>query len=127
MESMMKQWLISAFLLPWIAIGSLAWAHGVAEPRHGGMVQPAADRSFELVSTANGAAIYIDDHGEEIRPVGWGGKLTVLNGSVKVEVPLAVESDRLEAKGVKLKKGSKVVAVLTTHQKKVVTVRFTVR
>jgi hypothetical protein len=110
----------------WLLTASLAAAHGIAEPRFGGVVQEAADRSFELVSTPTGVSIYIDDHGELVRPVGWSGKLTVLQGSKKFDLPLAVAGDKLEAKGVKLKKGAKVVAVLSTHQKKPVTVRFTV-
>jgi hypothetical protein len=122
----MKKQLIGALSGLLIVVGNLAWAHGVANPKYGGVVQEAADRSFELVSTPNGAAIYIDDHGAQVTPVGWSGKITVLNGSKKVEVPLTVVGDKLEAKGVKLAKGAKVVAVLTTIKQQVVTVRFVV-
>jgi len=38
-----------------------------------------------------------------------------------------VAGDRLEAKGVKLAKGAKAVAALTTANKKAITVRFTVK
>lgn len=108
------------------ALSTSSLAHGLAEPRFGGVVQEAADRSFELVATANGAAIYIDDHGELVTPVNWSGRITVVNGVKKVEAPLALVGNKLEAKGVKLKRGTRVVAVITTIQKQVVTIRFVV-
>jgi hypothetical protein len=47
-------------------------------------------------------------------PTGLKGKLTVLNGAEKSEADLVVAGDKLEAKGVKLAKGAKVVAALVT-------------
>ncbi|MDP3310314.1 MAG: hypothetical protein Q8S56_05030, partial [Polaromonas sp.] len=58
---------------------------------------------------------------------GLSGKLTVLNGAEKSEAELKpAGGNKLEAKGVKLNKGAKVVAVLNMG-KKPVTVRFTVK
>jgi hypothetical protein len=51
----------------------------------------------------------------------------VLDGSRKSEAPLLATADRLEAKGVKLAAGAKVVAAVTTPGKKAITVRFIVR
>jgi hypothetical protein len=104
-----------------------AHAHGGAKARHGGVVATASDLGFELVATPDGAVIFVDDHGKAVAPAGMAGKLTVLNGAEKSEAPLAAAGDKLEAKGVKLAAGSKVVAALTTSAKKVITVRFTVR
>lgn len=104
-----------------------ALAHGDIKPRHGGVVSAAGDLHFELVSTSTGAAIYIDDHGKSVAPTGMTGKLTVLTGTEKSEADLVVAGDKLEAKGLKLVKGAKVVAALTTPAKKTVTVRFTVK
>jgi hypothetical protein len=104
-----------------------ALAHGGAAPKHGGVVQTASDLSFELVGTADGAVIYVEDHGKALAPTGFSGKLTVLNGTEKSEAPITVAADKLEAKGVKLGKGTKVVAALTTPKQKAITVRFTVR
>jgi hypothetical protein len=106
---------------------NVATAHGSAQARHGGVVAMASDLGFELVSTPDGAAIYVEDHGKPMAPTGMTGKLTVLNGSEKSEAALAVAGDKLEAKGVKLAAGSKVVAALTTPGKKAITVRFTVK
>jgi hypothetical protein len=122
--------LVSAACLA-LGLGALgmpaALAHGSATPKHGGIVQTVGDLGFELVSTADGVALYVDDHGKPVAPAGIAGKLTVLNGTQKSEADLVAAGDRLEAKGIKLTKGAKVVAALTTAQKKAVTVRFTVR
>jgi hypothetical protein len=102
-------------------------AHGGGEPLYGGVVATASDLTFELVGTDDGAVIYVADHGKPIAPTGMSGKLTVLNGTEKSEGTLALAGDKLEAKGVKLAKGSKAVAALTTAQQKAITVRFTVK
>lgn len=104
-----------------------AMAHGDNKPRHGGVVATAGDLHFELVTAPTGAWIYIDDHGKPLAPTGMSGKLTVLQGTEKSEAPLVVANDRLEAKGVKLAAGAKVVAALTTPARKAITVRFTVK
>lgn len=107
---------------------SPAMAHGAAKPQHGGVVQTAADLSFELVGTANGATIYVIDHDDTYETKGMTGKLTVLNGSEKSEAELKPAGDnKLEATGVKLGKGAKVVAALMTSGKQTITVRFAVK
>ena len=104
------------------------FAHGDAKPQHGGIVRTASDLSFELVAAADGAALYILDHGKDYDTAGASGKLTVLNGADKSEADLQpAGGNKLEAKGVKLVKGTKVVALITTNSKKTVTVRFTVK
>jgi hypothetical protein len=104
-----------------------AMAHGTAVARHGGAVATASDLDFELVSTPAGAAIYVEDHGKPMAPTGLKGKLTVLNGGQKSEADLVVAGNRLEAKGIQLAKGAKVVAALVTPAAKAITVRFTVK
>lgn len=124
---MMKQ-LLTVVVLGLSALSfNLAMAHGDAKARHGGAVAMASDLGFELVGTPDGAVIYVEDHGKPLAPTGMTGKLTVLNGSAKSEAPLVVAGDKLEAKGVKLAAGAKVVAALTTPAKKAITVRFTVK
>lgn len=104
-----------------------AMAHGGAEPKHGGVVAMASDLGFELVGTPDGAALYVEDHGKPMALTGLKGKLTVLDGATKSEAELVVVGDKLEAKGVKLTKGAKVVAALVTPAAKAITVRFTVK
>jgi hypothetical protein len=105
----------------------VAFAHESAPAKHGGVVASASDLNFELVAQSGNAVIYIDDHGKPMAPTGMKGKLTVLNGAEKSEAELVVAGDKLEAKGLTLAKGAKVVAALTTPAAKAITVRFTVR
>jgi len=124
---MMKQQFTVVVLGLSVLSFNAAFAHGGAKAKHGGVVAVASDLGFELVSTASGAAIYVEDHGKPMAPTGMTGKLTVLNGAEKSEAELAVAGDKLEAKRVKLAAGAKVVAALTTPAKKAITVRFTVK
>ena len=104
-----------------------AQADGVAKAKYGGVVQKANDITYELVAHADGAAIHIDDHGKPVSVAGATGKLTVLSGADKSEAELKPAGDKLEAKGIKLAPGSKVVASVTTADKKTVSVRFTIK
>lgn len=123
----MKKFLTTVLL----ALASLglntAWAHGEVKAKHGGVVQEANDLVFELVQHATGAAIYIADHGQPVKPVGMSGKLSVLVDGVKKDYPMALGVDRIEVGGVKLVKGMRVVAVINGVQGKTVTVRFTIK
>ncbi len=104
-----------------------ALAHGGAQAKHGGVVALASDLSFELVALPSGAVIHVEDHGKPMPLTGISGKLTVLAGADKSEAVLAVAGAVLEAKGLLLKPGAKVVAALNTADKKAITVRFTVK
>lgn len=107
--------------------GTSAFAHGAAPAQHGGVVQSANDMSFELVAAPDGAVIYVVDHDDDYDTKQMSGKLTVLNGTEKSEADLkATGGNKLEAKGVKLGKGAKVVAAVT-EGRKTMTVRFTVK
>ena len=104
-----------------------AQAHGDAKPKHGGVVQTANDMSFELVAQPDGAAIYIEDHEKAVSVAGASGKITVLSGADKAEAELKPAGDKLEAKGIKLAAGSKVVSSVITADKKTISVRFSVK
>ena len=105
-----------------------AQAHGEAKPQYGGIVQKANDLSFELVAQANGATIYLLDHGKPMASKGITGKLTVLQGSNKIEADIKEAGDNtLGVMGVKLGKGDKLVAALSNVGGKSMTVRFTIK
>ena len=105
-----------------------AWAHGDGTPKHGGIVASANDLAFELVTNAEGATVYIEDHDTPLATAGFTGKLSVLKDGVKSEAALqAVAPNKLVAKGVSLAPGNKVVAVITNPQKQTMAVRFTLR
>jgi hypothetical protein len=58
------------------------------------VVQNASDLSFELVATADGATIYVEDHGKPMATAGMSGKLMVLAGANKTEVAMATVGDK---------------------------------
>jgi len=72
---------------------NLVLAHGDAKPLHGGILQVANDLSFELVAQADGATIYLMDHGKPMASKGITGKLTVLQGSNKIEADIKEAGD----------------------------------
>lgn len=105
-----------------------AWAHGDDKARHGGQVQMAGEVKFELVAKADGAELYLDDHGTTMPTAKLGGKLTVMSGSNKAEAKLEpAAGDKLVAKGVKLAKGDKVIALVTLEDKKTASARFVIK
>ncbi len=123
-----RQW-ASALALALSALTlNTAMAHGAPKPQHGGVVQVASDIGFELVVLADGALIYLIDHDEPMSSAGIIGKLTVLNGASKTEAELKAAGDnKLEAKGIKIGSGAKVVASLNNLDGKTVTVRFAIK
>jgi hypothetical protein len=103
-------------------------AHGPEAPKHNGTVSTAGDLGFELATQGDAVVLYVEDHGKPKSTEGMSGKLTVLNGADKSEAELSAAGDnKLQAKGVKLNPGAKAVAALTLPNKKVMTVRFTVK
>jgi hypothetical protein len=124
---MMKKLLIVAVLALSALSFNVALAHGSAKAKHGGVLATANDLSFELAAEGGNAVIYIEDHGKPMAPTGLKGKLTVLSGAEKSEAELVVVVNRLEAKGITLAPGAKVVAALVTPAAKAFTVRFTIK
>lgn len=123
----MNKFLIATVL----GISSLSFnasAHGPAKAQHGGVVQSTNDLSFELVPRQNGASLYVVNHDAPADVSKMTGKLTVLNGTEKSETELKpADAGRLEATGVKLVAGSKIVATISSPGSKTMTVRFTIR
>jgi hypothetical protein len=128
MENVMKKLITLAAMVMAVAASGSVLAHG-DKPKHGGVVQAASDLGFELANKDGKATIYVEDHGKPVSTVGATGKLTVLNGAEKSEVPLEPAGDNtLATKGeVKLGKGAKAIAALTFADKKAVNVRFSVK
>lgn len=119
----------SALLLAALIFGTVnAYAHGEAKAKLGGVVAMASDLSFELVATAAGATIYIEDHDKALPTKDMSGKLTVLTGKESANAVLKPAGDnKLDATGIKLMPGSKVVANITLPSAKTVSVRFVLK
>jgi len=94
-----------------------AWAQGDETPRHGGLVQVSGEARLELVAAADHAEIYIEDGGVAMPVANVSGKLTVIRGAARIEAKLEPAGDRLVAKGVKLARGQKAIAVVTLSDK----------
>lgn len=71
-----------------LALSPVAFAHGGAKAAHGGIAQVAHDINFELVAQADGATLYLVDHGKPMSSQGISGKLTILNKGQKSEADL---------------------------------------
>lgn len=124
----MKNLVVLFTLAASAAVSVNALAHG-DKPRFGGVVSSAEDISFELVDAGGKAKVYVSDHGKPVAMTGASGKLTVLNGGEKTELPLeAAGGNALAAKGdAKLAKGAKAIAAVTFADKRTVNVRFVVK
>lgn len=104
-----------------------ARAHGSGQPRHGGIVQVAHHINFELVVEDNAATLYLEEHDAPMATLGMSGKMTVLSGQEKTEVDIKpIDGNRLQATGVKIGRGAKVVAVLKNVGGRTATVRFAI-
>jgi hypothetical protein len=105
-----------------------AWAHGDEKARHGGLVQMAGEVKFELVAKGDKAEVYLDDHGQAMPTAKLSGKLTVMSGGNKSEAKLEPEgNEKLVAKGVKLAKGDKVIALVMMEDKSTASARFVIK
>jgi hypothetical protein len=70
----------------------------------------------------------VDDHGTKKSTQGASGQLTVLSAGQKSLATLVPAGEnQLDAKGLKVAKGAKVVAAVTFADQKSVTVRFTLK
>lgn len=118
--------------LSWIAalawaLAAPAWAHDHGHaPQHGGIVAEAADVDYELVLQPQAITLYLRDHGKALATEGASGKLTLLLGTQKTELPLSPASDgRLQAlHPPALASGAKLLAQVSLPGRKAATVRF---
>lgn len=125
---MKKLLTLAAVAVAFTASGSVL-AHG-EQPKHGGIISSTKDDiSVELVNKDGKVMLYVEDHGKPVGSSGATGKLTVLNGAEKAEVPLEPAGDNtLVAKGsAKLEKGAKAIAAVTFADKRTVNVRFAIK
>lgn len=104
-----------ALALAAMTISTAGYAHGSTKPKHGGIVQIVGETSLELAAQPTGVELYLLDEGDEIASAGVDAKLTILDGKgTKSEVALKpAGGNKLEAKGVKIAKGSKVTVLVT--------------
>ena len=113
------------FILPVLTAAAAGGKHDLT-PRHGGMVVEAGHLDVELVAKAAQIKVYLRDHDKPVKLDGASGKLTLLDGGGKTEVPLQAAGDALEATAT-LKAGAKAVVLIMLPGKAPFTARFTLR
>lgn len=78
----------------------LAAHEGHGQPMHGGIVAEAGHAQFEIVARDGRITVHASNHGAPLATAGASGKLTVLTGTNKQEIPLqASGQDRLQGQG----------------------------
>ena len=102
--------LISVFCLSTALTVNVAIAHeSHGQPMHGGIVAEAGHAQFEIVARDGRITVHASNHGAPLATAGASGKLTVLTGTNKQEIPLqASGQDRLQGQG-KLTAGDKLL------------------
>ena len=123
---------IRAVLLATLAAFSTTAHLSAAEdhhiPKFGGVVVETKAGDIEIVAKPESLQIYITDHGKPMKIDGAKAKVTLLNGTEKSEIELAVAGNKLEAKGdFKVVKGTKGIAMVTLAGKPPVTARFQIK
>ena len=120
-------WLAAVAAAMILSIGT-ASAHGDLKPHHGGVVEMAGEVKFELVARGDGVELYLDDHGQTMPTAKLGGKLTVMSSGAKTDAKLEpAPGDKLVARGLKLAKGDKVIAIVTMEDKSTSSARFVIK
>lgn len=95
------QKILSIFCLSAVLTATPAWAHeDHGKPQHGGVVAEAGHAQFEVVAQGGKVVVHASNHGAPLDTAGASGKLTVLAGSSKLDIPLAPAGGaRLEGAG----------------------------
>ena len=118
----------TSIFLALLAFGCPAMASGDHAARHGGIFVETRALDFEIVAKPDTIQVYLADHGKPVKLDGAKGKVTLLNGTEKTEVELAVAGDRLEAKGAfRVQKSTRGIASVTLAGKPGAVARFEVK
>lgn len=109
-----------------LATSAAVYADGEHKPKYGGVVTVVKDVQYELVAKPESVTLFIEDHGKKVDTKGAVGKLTLLMGGDKTEVPLVPMGENgLSAKGAfKVPAGTKAVATITLAGKPAINARF---
>jgi hypothetical protein len=122
----MKAWGVLGLVLS--LAGAVPLAHGDTKPLHGGVVKEVGDKSFELVTTAAGAELYVLEDGQDIISSQMSVILTIYFDGITSEViMLAAGGNKFVTRDAKFSKGAKVVVMLVAADQSKTTARFTIK
>ncbi len=125
---MLSKTLIMSAASIFLMLGSQAMAGGDHTARHGGIVVETRALDFEIVAKPGSIQVYLADHGKPVKLDGAKGKVTLLNGTERAELDLAVVGDRLESKGAfKVQKGTRGIVSVTLAGKPGTVARFEIK
>jgi hypothetical protein len=97
-------------------LSSPALSHGSTKPRHGGQVEMSGETLVEMVRNAGGVSLFVRYDDDPVPAAGMTGKITVTEGTTKSSAPLVPgPGNRLDAAGLKIPVGAKVVVMLVTE------------
>ena len=103
-------------------------AHEDHGAKNGGVLVETKIGDVEIVAKPQSIQIYITDHGKPMKLDGATAKITLLNGTEKLDANAVLVGDKLEAKGAfKVVKGTKGIAVVTLAGKAPTTARFEIK
>jgi hypothetical protein len=106
---------VAAGLVALLLSSSLAVAHGIDKPKHGGTIQMMGEFALELVQRPEGVEVYLVDDGEAVGTGGLAAKLVIAQGGKTTEAALTPGGgNRLVAAGVTLPRGARVTVVVTS-------------
>jgi len=122
----MKALFISLLAAAAFAVPAMAAEEHAA--KHGGIVVDTKAGDLELVAKPDSIVVHVSDHGKGMKITSASGKVTVFKGNEKVEAPLTLSGDKLEAKGsFKVGAGAKVLVELSLNGKPSVSTRLTLK
>jgi hypothetical protein len=106
---------------------SLAWAHGDAVAKRGGILQVIDELDFELVVKADKIDLYTFDDEEPVPSEQMSGTLTIMSDAGTSKAKLAAAGiNRLRATDVTAESGSRVIAIVTMPNGKSLAVQFAI-
>lgn len=97
-----KNLLTAASILLALSAPAAVLAHADhGKPQYGGVVVEAGEAQFEIVSRDGNVVVHASHHGTPLTMAGASGKLSVLDGARKTEIPLqAAGENRVTGAGV---------------------------
>lgn len=118
---------LALFILVAVFGASLAWAHGEAVAKRGGILQVIGELDFELVVKADKLDLYTFDDEEPVPSEQMSGTLTITSDAESSKVELAAAGiNRLRATDVTATSGSRVIAIVTMPDGKSLAVQFSI-
>ena len=105
-----------------------ASAHGIAQPKHGGLVDIGGEVTFELVRQKSGLTIHVEDHGKPVDMKGATGELLLGSETGKRLATLKEAGpSSVAAKPVALRSGDRLFVRITLGNGAIIVGEFAIK